>query len=153
MGGDSGNTFPRVPALEKVRAVPYEEFGHTMACVAEVFQSLCGMATASRSFSLSLGDFIRTLGCVPSRPGPGAWMKKDEVHEGCSCAPTHVDDLLIIGTNPEITMRKFEETFLIRTQEIDPEVCLGLKWEVDEKGKRKAHNETFTKEAIRQLKN
>ena len=62
-----------------------------------------------------------------------------------------MDDFLIIRKNPEITMRKFEEKFSIRTQEIDPGAHLGLQWEVDEKGKRKSHNDTRVKEAIRQL--
>ena len=60
---------------------------------------------------------------------------------------------MTIRTNPEIIMRKFEEKFLIRIQEIDPGACLGLQWEVNEKGKRKVHNETYIEEVIRQLEN
>ena len=48
-------------------------------------------------------------------------------------------------------MNKFKETFLIITQDIDPAACLGLQWEFSDKGKRKAHNETCTKELISQL--
>ena len=107
--------------------------------------------TASRSFSLFLGDFVRTLGHAPSRADPGTWMKKDEGREVCSRLSTHVEDFLTIGTSPKITMRKFEETFLIRTQEIDPGACLGSQWEANEKGKRKVHSESCAKEATKQL--
>ena len=87
-----------------------------MGCTVEVIQSLCGMVKASRSFVSLLGDFIRTLGCVPSRDDPDTWMKKDEGYEGYSHTHAHADDFLIIRISPEITMRKFEEKFLIRTQ-------------------------------------
>ena len=80
-------------------------------------------------------------------------MKKDEGCEGYSHTHAHVDNFLIIGISPEITMRKFEEKFLIRTQEIDPGACLGLQWEVDKKGKRKVHNDSHIKKVIRQLEN
>ena len=72
VGGDSGNTFLRTPALEKACAVYGEEFGERMGCAVEVIQSLHGVATASRSFSLFLGDFVRTLGRAPPRADLGA---------------------------------------------------------------------------------
>ena len=125
MGGDFRNPFPHAPALQKACAVAGEEFGEMMGRIVEVIQSTHVMATVSRSFSLFLGDFIRTLGHLPSRADPDAWMKKDEGCEGCSHMSTHVDDFLIIGKNPEIIMRKFEKKFLIRTQEIDRGTCLG----------------------------
>ena len=54
------------------------------------------------------------------------WTKKDDGREGYSCASAHADDFPIIGTNLELTMKKFEEKLLMRTQDIDPLSCLGL---------------------------
>ena len=58
MGGDVGNAFTHAPSLEKVHSVAGEEFGELKGCVVEIIQSLCGMAPASRVFSLNLGYFI-----------------------------------------------------------------------------------------------
>ena len=72
MGGDVGNNFPHALVLEKWHAVAEEEFGERKGRIVEVVQSLCRMETASISFSLFLGDFIRILGHTPSRADPDA---------------------------------------------------------------------------------
>ena len=64
---------------------------------------------------------------------------------------THVEKFLIIGTNPEPLMKKFEEKFLIKQKELDHSSYIGLHWEISEKGKRKMHDEKHVKEAIIQL--
>ena len=126
MRGNVGNDFSHVPSTEKACTVYGEEFSGRKGCVVEIIQILHGKATASRAFSLHLGDFMRSLGHVTSRSDSDIWMKKDDGHKECSCVSTRVDDFLIIGTNAEPIMKKLEEKFLIRTQEIDPKACLGL---------------------------
>ena len=106
-GGGVGNAFPRAPSLEKVRAVAREEFGERQGYAVEAPQSLCGMATVSRAFSLLFGDFIRSQGCAPSRAGPGSLLKKGEGREGFAFMPTGVGDFLILGASPEPLMKKF----------------------------------------------
>ena len=57
------------------------------------------------------------------------------MRERHSRVPARTDDFLIVGANPEPTMKEFEENFLTRALEINPAARLGLKWEVSKKGK------------------
>ena len=151
VAGDVGNTFPNVPTKEKVHAIAGEEFGERQGCIVEFTKSPHGMVTASRSFALCLGDFIRTLGLFPTRADPGTHTKKDPNYEGFSCASTHVDDFLIIGTDLESIIEKFKEKFDIVHEEVNPTSYLGSQWECSALNKRKIHNEKHAKEAIGQL--
>ena len=64
---------------------------------------------------------------------------------------THVDDFLIISTNPEPIMEEFKKKFQIRNIELSPTSYLGLQWEALPDGAMKMHNEKYIKEVILQL--
>ena len=96
MCGDAGNIFPNDPTNEKSRAVAGEEFEERQGCIVETTKSSCGMPTASRSFTLCLGDFTRTLGHAPSRDDLDVWTKRDHNYDGRMLMSTHVCDFLII---------------------------------------------------------
>ena len=70
MCGDVENAFLNALNNEKVHAVADKEFREYQGCITELIKSLCGMSTASLSFTLYLGDFIRTLGFIPTRANP-----------------------------------------------------------------------------------
>ena len=151
MSGDVGNAFPNAPTKEKVHAVAGEKFGERMGCLVEIIKTSYGMSTASRSFALCLGDFIRTLGYVPSRADPETWIKKDDNYDGYSFMSAHVDDFLIIGTDPEPVMNAFKDEFDIRNDELNPSAYLVLEWEGSELGKTKIHKQKHIKEAMSQI--
>ena len=64
---NAGNAFANTPTEEKLYAISGEEFEERQGCVVEITRRLHGMSTLSRSFSLSLGYFIRILVFVSSR--------------------------------------------------------------------------------------
>ena len=107
------------------------------------------MNTASRSWSLYFGDFIRSLGHVHTREDLDVQIKKkddqpirivgelsDEVNQNtcgkshgdvqCSYILTYVDDFLIIDSNLELIMDKFKEQLNIRNVELNPSSYLGF---------------------------
>ena len=65
MSGDVGNAFLHEPTQEKVFAIAGKEFGERTGCKARIDKALHRMATSSRSWSLFLSDFTRSLDCVP----------------------------------------------------------------------------------------
>ena len=71
MWGDLGNVFPNTPTNESICAIAGEEFGERQEFSVEMI-----MSTASRSFSLCLGDFVSTLECVLFMSDPHAWIKR-----------------------------------------------------------------------------
>ena len=133
--GDAGHAFLNAPTDKKVCSVAGEEFGERQRRTVELIKSSCGTSTASRSFVLCLGDFIRTLGLVPTRADSDVWIKKDPNYEEHSCTSIHFDDFLIIGTDLEPTIESFNKRFITRDDEINPTSCLGFQWECSELGK------------------
>ena len=95
---------------------------------------------------------MRTFGFAPTRADPDIWTKKDSNCEGHTCMSTHMDNFLMIVTNPEPIMESFKKKFGIRHEEINPTSCLGLQWEHSELRNYKIHNEKHAKEAISQVK-
>ena len=124
--GDTGNALPNTPTKEKLRAVDGEEFGERLGCIVELIKRLCGMSTASMSFALYLGDFITALGFIPAQADPDKWIKKDPNYDGCSRASTHVDDFLIIVTDPEPIMEGVKNKFDTRHEDVNLTSYLGL---------------------------
>ena len=94
-----------------MHAIAGEEFGDSKGCTAEIIKILHGMSASSRSFALCLGDFIRTLGCVPSRADPDTWMKNYPNCDGLSFITTHVNYFLIIGIDPETIIEVLRSEF------------------------------------------
>ena len=60
------------------------------------------MSAAFISFTLCLGDFIRTLGCVTSRFDAEMWMKNDPNCDDHSFMSIHVDDFAMIRTDTDL---------------------------------------------------
>ena len=98
------------------------------------------MSTASRSFVLHVGNFIRTLGCVLSRADLDTWIKKDPNYDAHTFILIHVDNVLIIGTDPAPVMEAFDENFDVRHDELNPTSHLGLEWVTSKIVKTKIHN-------------
>ena len=70
MAGDAGNTFPHALTNEKVHTVAGEEFGERQGCIVEIIRTKYRMATASRSWSLYLRDFMWSIGYILARADP-----------------------------------------------------------------------------------
>ena len=64
---------------------------------------------------------------------------------------THVDDFLVIGTNPDPIIEAFKKNFDMMHEEINTTSYLGLQWEHSELGSSKIHNEKHSKETISQV--
>ena len=78
VSGDVGNAFLHAKPLEKVYTIAGSEFREREGCLVEIIRNMYGMASASRAFSLHLGDFIQSLGFEPTRANPDIWIKSEE---------------------------------------------------------------------------
>ena len=71
ISGDIGNIFLYMLTNKRIHTIANKEFRDRQECMVKILKSLHGIAIASRSWSLHLGDFIYSLGYMPLRADSG----------------------------------------------------------------------------------
>ena len=68
----------------------------------------------SNSLYKQFGDFLRDLGCTPSRADQELWVLKYDEYEGYDYTETPVDDVIINAKNPSKYMHEIYMHFKVR---------------------------------------
>ena len=59
---------------------------------------------------------LRGLGFQPTRYDKDVWIKPSEDESTCEYLCTHVDDFMIVGKKPQITMDKLKKVYTIKSE-------------------------------------
>ena len=146
--GDIKNAYVQAYTREKVYGQAGEEWGSLRGMYLIVLKALYGLKSASSCWWSMFADFLRAIGFIQSYGDSDTWYREDEKHPtgAYEYLCVHVDDFIIVATEPWATMKTIQQRFTVSNPE-EPRFYLGADVFV-RNGFRHMGSRTYVRECI-----
>ena len=129
---DIKNAYLSSPCEEKVWTVLGPEFGSKREGKrAKIVRSLHGLKSAGASYRHHLATCMEHLGFESCKTNPDVWLRPNKDHAGhefYEYVLIYTDDLLTIGKDPNMILRRIDKYFELKPRSIGPpDIYLGAK--------------------------
>jgi hypothetical protein len=149
--GDVGNAYVNAFTNEKVYAVTGNEFGESLAeCVIIIKKALYGLRTSSEQWYAHFSDPLCGIGFKPTRYDKDIWIQLNEAGDCYDYICTHVDDFMIVGTNPQSVMDMIQSIYAVKSIG-PPDYYLGNDYKKDQQGRWCVGCKKYLVEAIKRV--
>jgi hypothetical protein len=127
---DMQNACLAADCREKVWILAGPEFGSEARQNMLVKKALHGLKSSGAAFRAHLAETLDAMGCRPSHADPDVWLRpavKPDGTKHCEHTLCHVDDVLCMSHDPKKSMKRIQEDFKLKDDEIaEPDVISAL---------------------------
>ena len=149
--GDVGNAYVNAFTNEKVYAVAGKEFGEMLeGSIIIIRKALYGLRTSSERWYSHFADSLRGIGFTPTRYDNDVWIRLNKDGNCYDYICTHVDDFMIVGTDPTAIMKMIQAIYAVKSIG-PPDYYLGNDYKLDSQGRWCIGCKKYLMEAIKRV--
>ena len=125
LSGDIGTAYLNAYTEEKVWTTAGPEFGSKdKGKRVIIVKALYGLKTSAHAWQAELNDTLRSMGFLPSRSDSSVLYRLADDGSGYEYIAHHVDDFVVVSTEPEKWVARLEEKYKITGKQV-PDFHLG----------------------------